>query len=204
MTILTSTNKVCESLGISLCLSMPIHRTRGSVDSNESAKKSIEQLNKHLKEKLNEEFDVRFHQKNIDLMKCLKAFDAGDKDYLSIEILEKFLDILPVLDVNKSVLRIEVKRAKEDHKLGIPFNSHRVENLLKLFVIKNSLPTSTASVERAFSGMNRICTKLRSTLTPERLSDLLCLSLNQDIVKKIDIDQLIDRWAAKKHRRILV
>ena len=171
---------------------------------NESEEKSIKQLNTHLKEKLNEEFEVRFHQKNIDLMKCLKAFDAGDKDYLSIELLEKFLNILPMINVNRSVLRLEVKRAREDHRLGIPFNSRRVENLLKLFAMRNSLPTSTASVERAFSGMNRICTKLRSTLTPERLGDLLCLSLNHDIVKKIDINQLINRWAAKKQRRVLL
>ena len=70
---------------------------------NESEEKSIKQLNTHLKEKLNEEFEVRFHQKNIDLMKCVKDFDAGDGDYLSIELLEKFINILPVINVNRSV-----------------------------------------------------------------------------------------------------
>ena len=57
-------------------------------------------------------------------------------------------------------MRIEVDRAQEDFDLGVPLSKNGTENLRKVVAIKNTIATSTASVERAFSGMNRICTRM--------------------------------------------
>ena len=55
---------------------------------------------------------------------------------------------------------MEVERAMKDFQLGIPINPNRADNLIKLISIKDSITTYSASVERAFSGMNRICSKI--------------------------------------------
>ena len=70
------------------------------------------------------------------------------------------------------------------------------------FPLKNTVATSTASVERVFSGMNRICSKLRVKMMPERLGDLICISMNRDLTFTLDIDRLIDVWSEKLSRRV--
>ena len=84
------------------------------------------------------------------------------------------------LDINRTFLKMELERAKVDVCLGLPVSKNRCSNLMKLITLKNTVATSTASVERAFSGMNRICSKLRTKLTPDRLGDYLCISMNRD------------------------
>lgn len=39
--------------------------------------------------------------------------------------------------------------------------------------------------------MNRMCTKLRLSLTSETLSDLMGITLNRDVALNVDIDTLI-------------
>ena len=88
-------------------------------------------------------------------MKCIKRFDAGDSEhYLDSNLLKKIASYFSCIEINTSILEIEIKIAKLDFNLGIPINKNRAKNLLKLISIKNTLATSTASVERAFSGMN--------------------------------------------------
>jgi hypothetical protein len=91
--------------------------------------------------------------------------------------------------MNRSILELEIERAEVDYRLGLPINPKRLPNLTTLF-----------AVERAFSGMNGICTKLRSTLRPKRLSDLLCISLNRDVVDLLDLDEVVTAWGNMRNR----
>ena len=104
------------------------------------------------------------------------------------------------LNTNRSILELEIERAEVDYRLGLPINPKRLPNLTTLIAVKNTISTSTTSVERAFSGMNRICTKLRSTLLPERLSDLLCISLNRDVVDLLDLDEVVTAWGNMRNK----
>ena len=70
--------------------------------------------------------------------------------------------------------------------------------------LKNTVATSTASVERVFSGMNRTCTKLRSKLTPEWLGDYLTISMNRELVQTLDIDKMITKWSKLVARKVIV
>ena len=201
--------EVCSKLGVSLCLNIAIHSTRSATANAESelshVKNTLKTLNDHLKLKVNEEFDVRFDRKIIEVMKCIKCFDAGDSThYLDYQLLKEFADYFSCIKINMSVLKFEIERAKLDLNLGVPINPNRAENLLKLMTVKNTIATSTASVERAFSGMNRICSKLRTKVTSDRLSDLFCVSMNKDILNGLDINNLIIKWAAAKNIRIVI
>lgn len=118
-----------------------------------------------MKQKIKEEFRVRFEEKNIEIMRALEALDASKQNYLDIEALDDLIDHFDCLNVNRSILVIEISRAKMDFMMGLPISEKRSENLMKLITLKNTIATTTATVERSFSGMNRVCSKLRSRTT---------------------------------------
>ena len=75
------------------------------------------------------------------------------------------------------------------------------DQLIKLIRIAISLPVSTASNERFFSILKRVKTYLRQTCGDERLSDLLLINIESDLVSKFDTQKLIDEFGRMKVRR---
>ena len=198
-----------EKIGIpfnNLALELPIHATRSAATNNAVSRteKTIQDLNSYMKQKIKEEFRVRFDEKNIEILKALEALDASKENYLDIDALDYLIDHFDCLNVNRSILAIEISRAKMGFRMGLPISEKRSENLMKLIGLKNTIATTTATVERSFSGMNRVCSKLRSRTTANRLGDLLCISLNKDLANELDVEVLIDNWAVKSNRRIIV
>ena len=121
--------------------------------------------------------------------------------YLDIDSLGYLVAHFDCLDINRSVLKLALSRAKIDFRLGLPISKKGSANLINL---KNTIATSTATAERSFSAMNRVCSELRSKPTLSRLGDLLCIALNKDLVPELDIDGLINSWASKADRRVKV
>ena len=70
--------------------------------------------------------------------------------------LDVLLNTFSGLNIDISILEIEIKRAEVDYRLVLPTNPKRLANLTSLIAVKNTISTSTASVERAFSDMNRM------------------------------------------------
>lgn len=61
-------------------------------------------------------------------------------------------------------------------------NAHVVfPNLTELLKTYGTLPVSTATVERSFSNLKLVKTKLCTLCTEERLSELLLLAIERDI-----------------------
>ena len=106
-------------------------------------------------------------------MKAFEALDASKPCYLDIDTLDYLVLHFDCLGINRSILKLELLRTTDDFQKGLPFSEKRSPNLIKLVNLKKTIATSTASVERSFSAMNRVCTKLRSRLTPSRLGDLV-------------------------------
>ena len=84
-----------------------------------------------------------------------------------------------------------------------------LEDAFKLFCLIATIPATSASVERSFSCLNRIKTFLRNSMTQERLSALASVSIEKGILKKLQSqptwhDELIDRFAKKKYRRVIL
>ena len=112
--------------------------------------------------------------------------------------LDVLLNTFNGLNIDISILELEIERADVDYRLVLLTNPKRLANSTSLIAVKNTISTSTASVERAFSGMNRMIVSARScdqrTIRPERLSDLLCSSLNRDVVDLLDLDEVVTAW----------
>ena len=207
--ILDRANALCTAVGISLDLS-PIqqHLTRSSSSTaSSSTNEIITSLNSRIQRTLEKEFTVRFNDENVKVLHALTAFDASRPNgYLDIDnievITEHFNQILG--NLSDAGLRLEVDRAIQDVRDGLPVTGARYANLFMLINVTRTLAVTTATVERCFSTMNRVCTKVRSSVDPERLSDLVCISVNDDIAMKLDTNNLIDKWARKKSRRIML
>ena len=73
-------------------------------------------------------------------------------------------------------------------------------NLLKLLQITLTIAVSTAECERSFSAMKRIKTYIRSTMTNERLSDLAVLSIEKELSKTLNLEEVVNIFASSNHR----
>lgn len=86
-------------------------------------------------------------------------------------------------------------------KYGLIDQFHNVVTALRIFL---TLPVSVASNERSFSKLKIIKNYLRSTMGQERLSNLSILSIEHEIVKKLSFDSIINDFARKKCRKVVI
>jgi hypothetical protein len=70
--------------------------------------------------------------------------------------------------------------------------------LLKLILL---LPVATPSVERAFSAMSLVKTKLRNKMGDSLLDDCLVTFIERDLFFKVDEDDIIEIFMAFRKRR---
>ena len=75
-------------------------------------------------------------------------------------------------------------------------NIHKILSLMALVAVTSS------SVERANSSMKFIKNKLRSTMSEDRFNALVLMYIHKDIY--IDVDQIIDMFARKHPRKMLL
>ena len=65
-----------------------------------------------------------------------------------------------------------------------------------------TIPLTVASAERSFSKLKIIKNRLRSTMDNDRLSNLTIMSLEKQIMDKLNVNDVIDKFARRKNRRI--
>jgi len=98
----------------------------------------------------------------------------------------------------------EVSSVKELAELLIVQNNcmlpsvPEVATVLKLFL---TIPVTSATAERLFSKLKLIKSYLRSTMAQQRLSDLSVLSIENEKIRSLDINMLVDKFAEKNARR---
>lgn len=84
--------------------------------------------------------------------------------------------------------------------LTLPHLSSLFPNITELLHILCTLPVTSCSAERSFSGLKRIKTALRSTMGNERLTSLTLIHLHRDI--DIYIPDVIDEFSRLHPRRM--
>ena len=72
--------------------------------------------------------------------------------------------------------------------------------LLKILI---TIPQTSVTVERLFSSVKRVKTRLRSKMHTQRLSALSLLSFEKDITRKLNRDNIVQRFSKMKDRRLL-
>ena len=64
-----------------------------------------------------------------------------------------------------------------------------------------TVPVTVATIERSFSKLRLIKNFLRSSMSPERLSSLALLSIENEQAKNLDFRKVIQQFASAKARR---
>ena len=102
------------------------------------------------------------------------------------------------------------KQPKENMKLQLKelatneMQKSMFPNLNTLAIISLSIPVATASVERSFSQMKLIKSRLRNRLSDTSLSHLLKIAIESpDTLQDCDLEEIVDMWN-RKGRRIAV
>ncbi|XP_050532818.1 zinc finger MYM-type protein 1-like [Daktulosphaira vitifoliae] len=86
---------------------------------------------------------------------------------------------------------------------------HEAENAFSemyiLCIISIIIPPSSAGVKRTFSSLRQIKNYMRNKMTNKRLSNIAILSIEKKIAKNLDLEVVVDKFAAiHKNRRILL
>ena len=64
-----------------------------------------------------------------------------------------------------------------------------------------TLPVTVSSTERSFFKLKLIKLYLRSSIAQERLDSLAMVSIENDEARKLDLDELVDKFAYTKSRK---
>ena len=85
--------------------------------------------------------------------------------------------------------------------LSLNTTSSLFSEIKKLLQLLYTVPTSTSSAERSFSSLHRLKTYLRSTMTPDRLNDMLLLHVHKAGTDRIDLTEISRQFVARNERR---
>ncbi|XP_022847532.1 uncharacterized protein LOC111370053 [Olea europaea var. sylvestris] len=168
------------------------------------------------------ELDTRFNETSIELLSLSTAldpknsFESFNMDNIC-KLAEKFYpENFKQQDIY--CLKVELQHYQNDvisePRFQVPtlsdlcrelVASRRSESyviLTKLICLVLTLPVSTAIVERAFSAMKHVKTKIRNKMDDDFLTDCLTLNIEREFSMNLDLDSIIDEFYAVKHRRV--
>ena len=175
-------------------------------------------LKQHLKtelylpilDKCTVEFDRRFSD-NIQIFQSLSAFDSLSKDFFDEEKLTQFAKhysehidtVLLISQIHSAKRFLEQKKPEDiiDKYIALKRLPGAFSELLSSLKILLTIPVTTASNERFFSVLKHVKNYLRTKTGDDRLSSLLLMATEKDMVKSFDLEELVDDFAHMRNRR---
>ncbi|KAK2418993.1 zinc finger MYM-type protein [Trifolium repens] len=167
------------------------------------------------------EMDHRFSEGSNIVLSCFSCLDPKNSfSKFDVEKLARLADIYHAdfSDIDRGTIREQLETYVVHVRRHISFSTcvdvqslamkmvqtdkHFVFPLVyKLIELALILPVSTASVERAFSAMSIIKTKLRNKINDEWFNDLMICYTEREIFKSLDDVDIIRTFTAKRSRK---
>jgi len=137
------------------------------------------------------------------LKKVRRLAEFYPKDIFGSDLVRLELQLDTYIDVMRNDDRFSGLENLVDLSVKlVEINRHNVYDLVYLFLkMVLLLPVATASVERAFSGMDFVKTKQRNKMSDTLLDDCLVTFMERDILKDVDEDDVIKTFMAIRNRR---
>lgn len=153
------------------------------------------------------ELDRRFTGEAVELAQACAAVLRCDKNGIE-PLIQKYAQ---PLKINHSLVGAEMDLVKAS-TVGDVTREHLQKtvtkaiypNLYKMLQLALTLPVGSATSERSFSAMRRIRNWLRLTMGATRFSALAVLHIEGDITAKLSPETIVDVYAGRKKRRLLL
>ena len=148
--------------------------------------------------------EIREHTSNLEAALKITTIRQDAEEKLVTEK-NKEVDgymLAEELEALKTFLQLRIKPYALFENL---IENNRFTTFLNVFIalrIYLTMPITVASGERSFSKLKLIKTYLRSTVAQERLSSLSMLSIESEIAKAIDFENILNDFANKKARKV--
>ncbi|XP_072179742.1 zinc finger MYM-type protein 1-like [Diadema setosum] len=132
--------------------------------------------------------------------KCKNLGDVYTSDVNGQQLYQEILECRMLLSSRPEV---NISKPEELLEFIVQYGDESVFPNLRIAVqIMLTVAVSIASCERSFSKLKLILSYLRASMGQDRLCDLALLSVEREETEKIDFEQIIDRFAAEKARKI--
>ena len=76
----------------------------------------------------------------------------------------------------------------------------KINSLIRVLA---TLPVTSCSVERLFSVVNRVKSKIRTTMVTDRLNSISLLMFEKELAEELDSDEIINAFKAELRRLAL-
>ena len=183
----------------------------GSRDQPSKSDEFITQLFFPVLDKFLVELQHRIDGKNLAIMNGIAACSPSSCKFLAYDDLKLFAENYNIatesLEVEVALLsRIVPGRLDIDSLVSfrnyLYSSQPAYESVFKLTQIALTIAVTSAECERSFSTLKRIRTRLRTRMVEERLADLAILAIENETIKDLDFDSIIDQFAASTDRRM--
>lgn len=148
---------------------------------------------------LERRFSFLFSKNNApkELSEAIKKF----QDIYNEDVDEDFSDEFVQFSEFMPNVSNAVEMLKLIKSLQIQHTYPNTETALRIFL---SIPISNCSGERSFSAMKRIKTRLRTSLSCERLSELALLAIENDLTANLQFEDALNSFCSKSRKKILI
>ncbi|XP_063765900.1 zinc finger MYM-type protein 1-like [Eleginops maclovinus] len=163
------------------------------------------------------ELDRRFSSDSCHVLKGATALNPKHETFLDKDTLLPMAEHYGVLIENLSAELHQLKRLieRKNQRGDVVSTTHDVlvllrpykdafVDLFKLVCISMTLPVTSASCERSFSCLRRLKTYLRNKSGDARTSNLGVLAISSSRAKALDVEAVINRFAANHNNRRIV
>lgn len=167
-----------------------------------------------------QELNSRFNEVNTELLLCLACLCPKDsfaafnkekllrlaqlypKDFSQVDLMALDTQLgVYIMDMQSSVEFSELNGIGDLAQKMVETNKHKVFSLVYLLVtLALLLPVATATVERVFSAMNYVKSRLRSRMGDEWLNDNLVVYIEKDVFDCIDNEIILQHFQHMKSR----
>ncbi|XP_057248367.1 uncharacterized protein LOC104890039 [Beta vulgaris subsp. vulgaris] len=169
-----------------------------------------------------QELDNRFNERNMELLTCMAClspkdnFSSFDKDKV-LKLVTFYPEEFSSLDVMSLELQLDIfiENMRSDNRFRdlndlnslsmklVETNRHKTYPLIFLLIkLMLILPVATASVERVFSKMTYVKSKLRNSMGDQLMNDCLVTFIEKDVFLQVPDKDIIDRFQNMKARRM--